>query len=138
MIVKHGADHLILSDGVTQHTVKHADFRWYEPDTHEHDGFLGVHPDHDFSDCPQQPTQGINDWHDHPLFGPIPYTVYPIRAYLQAPYGPENALVTVPINGDVQAQRLHWLHRTAKERAEMRAVLRALGAWRLTDDGEIP
>lgn len=99
--------------------------------------YLAVEKGRDVSDCPVSPVVI-----DHPdpfhVGQTITVTYIPINANIQAHYGPDKQIVTVPINGDAMAQRLHWLKRNKKERTEMRAVLEYLGAWRLTDTGEVP
>jgi hypothetical protein len=105
--------------------------------THEAQMWLhvpGNPAEYDFSACPVKPV---------PLNGTINGTPFsglyiPIAAWLQAEYGPDKQIVSVPINGDAHAQRLHWLHRDERGREEMRAVLECLRAWRLNDDGTIP
>lgn len=147
MITKHTKTHCTLHDGETEHAVAHDAFDWMKPHhaggihpaiTEEHHGYLPIAPGEiDLSLCPVQP---VTIEHPHPHLAGKTITVHylPITAYLQAYYGPDKQIVTVPINGDAGAQRLHWLKRTPEERAEMKAILKCMNAWRLTEDGEMP
>lgn len=146
MITKHAEKTLTLHDGERDHTIKYDAFAPMKPHdkggvhpsvTEEYHGWLAIDPRMDMATCPVKP---VTIEHDDPLREgkKVTVTYLPIPAYLQAHYGPDKQIVTVPINGDANAERLHWLHRTKKERTEMKAVLEWLGAWRLTDDGEIP
>jgi hypothetical protein len=103
----------------------------------DHEGWLPIDPRADLTGCPVTPL-GID--HPHPLVPgkTITVTYLPIKAWLQAKYGPDDQIVSVPINGDAAAQRLHWLKRNDAERAEMKAVLIWMGAWRLDENGNLP
>lgn len=145
MITAHRTKTLTLRDGEREHSLRYEDFAPMKPHdaggihpaiTDDHQTYLclpaGVNP----SDCPVK-TVAIE--RTDPFGGGTVRAHYaPIVAQLQARYGPDKQVVTAPIDGDAMAQRLHWLKRNKKEQAEMKAVLEWLGAWRLTDDGEIP
>lgn len=145
MITAHKKESLTLNDGAREHQVNHRAFvpmRPYDQGgihplvTEEYQGYLPVQGNYDWATCPVEP---LDITHDDPTTERKVVVRYlPIIAYLQAHYGPDKQIVTVPINGDAMAQRLHWLHRDAKGRKEMKAVLEWMGAWRLTDDGEVP
>jgi hypothetical protein len=145
MITRHGKDHLMFHDGERDHKIKHDDFGWMRPhaqggihpavteDHHSH-LFLGEAERH-YEGAPVKPVKvTMTDIMGRPM------TVHalPVKAYLQAYYGPDKQIVTVPINGDAGAQRLHWLKRTPEEREEMRTLLKWMNAWRLTEEGEMP
>jgi hypothetical protein len=147
MITKHGKDHLMFHDGEREHRVKHEDFDWMRP--HHKDGihpgvtedhhshlFLGAHPEH-YAGAPVKPVKV--EAPDPTVEGrTITFHALPVKACLQAKYGPDGQIVTVPINGDAAAQRLHWIKRTPEEREEMKALLKWMNAWRLTEEGEMP
>jgi hypothetical protein len=146
MITKHGKDHLMFHDGEREHRVKHGDFDWMRPHaqggihpavTEDHHGhlFLGAHPEH-YAGAPVKPVKV--EVTDAMTGKPMTVHALPVKAYLQAHYGPDDQIVTVPINGDAGAQRLHWIKRTPKEREEMKALLKWMDAWRLTEEGEMP
>jgi len=146
MITKHGKDQLTLSDGQREHKVAHADFAPMKPHakggihpavTEDHQAWLAIDQRADLSECPVKPTT-VEHPDEYRAGKTITATYLPITAYLQAYYGPDKQIVTVPINGDANAQRLHWLKRTKKDQAEMKAVLQWMGAWRLTDTGDVP
>jgi len=146
VITKHTEKTLTLSDGEREYRVADADFAPMKPHakggihpgvTEEHQGWLAIDPHADLTTCPVKPITVEHPDENRPG-KKITATYLPITAYLQAHYGPDKQIVTVPINGDANAQRLHWLHRNKKEQAEMKAILQWLGAWRLTDDGDVP
>jgi hypothetical protein len=146
LITAHAKDHCTLWDGETDHHVKHADFGWMKPHdkggihpavTEDHQGYLHIPDGLDLSLCPVKPV--MIDHPDPTRPGKtLAATYLPIKAQLQALYGPDNQIVSVPINGDAGAQRLHWVRRTPEEQQEMKAILKCLDAWRLTEDGEMP
>lgn len=143
MITKHARTHFTLSDGKAEHSIAYADIQPMKPHgkggihpgvTDDHQGWLAIDPGADMTNCPMKPTPVV-----HEVDGAkVTVNYLPITAYLQAHYGRDKQVVTVPINGDANAQRLHWLHRNKKERAEMKAILEWMGAWRLDDDGNLP
>jgi hypothetical protein len=146
MITKHGKDHLMFHDGERGHKIAHDDFDWMRPhdkggihpavteDHHSH-LFLGARPEH-YAGAPVKPVKV--EVTDAMTGKPMTVHALPVKAYLQAKYGPDDQIVTVPINGDAGAQRLHWIKRTPKEREEMKALLKWMNAWRLTEEGEMP
>jgi hypothetical protein len=146
VITKHTEQTVTLHDGTRDHTIKHDDFVPMQPHakggihpgvTEEHQGWLVVARDADFATCPIKPVTV-----QHPDLiregRTVTATYLPIPAYLQAHYGPDNQIVTVPINGDAMAQRLHWIKRTPEEQRTMKALLKWMDAWRLLEDGSLP
>jgi hypothetical protein len=130
VITAHGEKTLTLHDGERDYQIRHDAFDWMKPFnqggvhpgvTENHEGYLVVASGLDLTGCPVTPL-GID--HPHPLVPgkTITVTYLPIKAWLQATYGPDDQIVSVPINGDAAAQRLHWLKRNDAERAEMKAV----------------
>jgi hypothetical protein len=146
MITRHGKDHLMFHDGEREHRVKHDDFDWMRPhdkggihpavteDHHSH-LFLGETERH-YEGAPVKPVKVTMT---HAMTGrEVTAYALPVKAWLQAHYGPDKQIVSVPINGDAAAQRLHWLKRTPEEQREMKALLKWMDAWRLTEEGEMP
>jgi hypothetical protein len=96
----------------------------------EHVDWLPV--PHDFDDSGLSVKKVVEE-HEG-IGGSPPFTMYylPIDTYI------ERDGLRYPINGDAVAQRIHWESRDERGRAEMRAILARLGAWRLNDDGTLP
>ncbi len=148
MITGHTSTAAKVHDGNKEYTVKHSDFEHIRPG--------GIHPDikeewRGYIDMGPHLARGIRaeespvplvtvEMETHPGSGVMmTKKMMPIQAMLLGKYGRgEYDIISVPLEGDAQAQRLHWLVRNEEERAEMRAVLEYLGAWRLTDSGRVP
>jgi hypothetical protein len=144
MIISHHDDGLTISDGETVHAIKYSEFDWMKPTDAG-----GIHPaitedwhtylriqDRDLCDCPLAAVPvTIPDIHPGKSQQIL---CLPVRQFLQAKYGPDDQIITVPMTGDANAQYLHWVKRTPEEQERMKEVLKWLGAWELTEEGKVP